>query len=406
MAAQQAEQLAAMRRVPQYEAGQQRLGGDRAVARSPDDVAAKRLQRLGRSTVHPKIARHIQAEEHRKAEVARKRGEEEARLATARANADLLRARQAAVPAADPGVTAAAAEARMTPNTLRQLIASVESEALGLLCRVVLNVIAQPERTKVRSLRRYNQKLRPLFADANALTVLHFVGFVEAQMDEENHGVLESFMVLPLAVGTERLQQVADVIGGGGGAPAGPSPPVAAARQPRGAAGSSGGPTQAPPDEIVCPITSEVMEEPVITGAGHTYERRAIEAWFERCRAAGRPLTDPKSGSALQSAVVVDNHAVRGMTATYRERQQSARLGQLEAAAAAVRATPADIAGAQPPPPPPSAHLVDPGEELFGPQMQQLADMGFQDRESCLHALVATDGNIEIAMGMLVVDAA
>eukprot|EP00210_Caulerpa_lentillifera_P006973 g6668.t1 len=49
---------------------------------------------------------------------------------------------------------------------------------------------------------------------------------------------------------------------------------------------------------IICPITMEVMKDPVITADGHTYERRAIEQWLGRKRIS--PLTrQPMSSSAL-----------------------------------------------------------------------------------------------------------
>jgi hypothetical protein len=35
-----------------------------------------------------------------------------------------------------------------------------------------------------------------------------------------------------------------------------------------------------PPDELVCPIAREIMSDPVITAAGQTYERAAIEQWL------------------------------------------------------------------------------------------------------------------------------
>jgi hypothetical protein len=38
----------------------------------------------------------------------------------------------------------------------------------------------------------------------------------------------------------------------------------------------------APPANFMCPITNEVMEDPVVAADGHTYEREAIETWFRR----------------------------------------------------------------------------------------------------------------------------
>jgi hypothetical protein len=34
-------------------------------------------------------------------------------------------------------------------------------------------------------------------------------------------------------------------------------------------------------NELVCPITQELFSEPVMAGDGHTYERTAIENWFQ-----------------------------------------------------------------------------------------------------------------------------
>ena len=34
------------------------------------------------------------------------------------------------------------------------------------------------------------------------------------------------------------------------------------------------------PEDFMCPITQEKMIDPVIAQDGHTYERKAIEAWF------------------------------------------------------------------------------------------------------------------------------
>lgn len=40
-----------------------------------------------------------------------------------------------------------------------------------------------------------------------------------------------------------------------------------------------------PPDEYLCPITHNVMREPVLLlETGHTYERWAIVEWFSRGR--------------------------------------------------------------------------------------------------------------------------
>jgi hypothetical protein len=64
------------------------------------------------------------------------------------------------------------------------------------------------------------------------------------------------------------------------------------------------------PKDYLCPITSELMEDPVVAAdgkafplpphsrltvcAGHTYERRAIELWFEK------HLTSPITNEPLR----------------------------------------------------------------------------------------------------------
>ena len=47
---------------------------------------------------------------------------------------------------------------------------------------------------------------------------------------------------------------------------------------------NQGGATAAPPDNFRCPITTEVMQDPVFSMDGHTYEREAIETWSDLLR--------------------------------------------------------------------------------------------------------------------------
>ena len=45
------------------------------------------------------------------------------------------------------------------------------------------------------------------------------------------------------------------------------------------------------PEEFLCPITHEIMREPVKVGDGFTYERRAITEWFMSGKCTS-PLTN------------------------------------------------------------------------------------------------------------------
>eukprot|EP00931_Biecheleriopsis_adriatica_P088333 TRINITY_DN62679_c0_g1_i1.p1 TRINITY_DN62679_c0_g1~~TRINITY_DN62679_c0_g1_i1.p1 ORF type:complete len:529 (+),score=65.77 TRINITY_DN62679_c0_g1_i1:44-1630(+) len=55
------------------------------------------------------------------------------------------------------------------------------------------------------------------------------------------------------------------------------------------------------PESFVCPITQEIMEDPVVTHDGHVYDRTSIQAWFRRGNRRS-PLTGMDLPSlALQS---------------------------------------------------------------------------------------------------------
>ena len=60
-----------------------------------------------------------------------------------------------------------------------------------------------------------------------------------------------------------------------------------------------------PPDALVCPLTLELMSDPVVASDGHSYERKAIEAVLLQ----GSP-TSPLTREDL-TASVVPNHALR-----------------------------------------------------------------------------------------------
>ena len=65
--------------------------------------------------------------------------------------------------------------------------------------------------------------------------------------------------------------------------------------------------------DFLCPITSEIMLDPVMTIEGHNYERKNIEEWFKTCDEARLPLKDPKTGVILSSRRLVTNHQLRNL---------------------------------------------------------------------------------------------
>ncbi|EKX36558.1 hypothetical protein GUITHDRAFT_78812, partial [Guillardia theta CCMP2712] len=60
--------------------------------------------------------------------------------------------------------------------------------------------------------------------------------------------------------------------------------------------------------DFICPITGDLMSDPVMDRQGHTYERKAIEQWLER--SCNSPMTryplskaDLKSNEPLRKAI-------------------------------------------------------------------------------------------------------
>lgn len=51
-------------------------------------------------------------------------------------------------------------------------------------------------------------------------------------------------------------------------------------------------------DEFICPITYELMREPVVASDGHTYEKHAIEKWLKTNH------TSPRSGEPMDSVII------------------------------------------------------------------------------------------------------
>eukprot|EP01065_Artemidia_motanka_P017560 TRINITY_DN2100_c0_g1_i1.p1 TRINITY_DN2100_c0_g1~~TRINITY_DN2100_c0_g1_i1.p1 ORF type:complete len:391 (+),score=112.68 TRINITY_DN2100_c0_g1_i1:112-1173(+) len=60
------------------------------------------------------------------------------------------------------------------------------------------------------------------------------------------------------------------------------------------------------PAEYKCPITMEVMTDPVVAQDGHTYERSALQRWF-----ALRGPRSPVTGQVMAGTGLVPNHSIR-----------------------------------------------------------------------------------------------
>ncbi|KAJ3594104.1 hypothetical protein NHX12_006436 [Muraenolepis orangiensis] len=59
------------------------------------------------------------------------------------------------------------------------------------------------------------------------------------------------------------------------------------------------------PDEYLCPITRELMKEPVMASDGFSYEREAIENWIARNRSS------PMTNLPLRTTLLTPNHTLK-----------------------------------------------------------------------------------------------
>ena len=68
------------------------------------------------------------------------------------------------------------------------------------------------------------------------------------------------------------------------------------------------------PFSFYCPISQEMMVDPVMCADGHTYERTFIEQWFDSRPA---PAKSPNTNLPLANATLVPNHALRSAIAEF-----------------------------------------------------------------------------------------
>ena len=71
------------------------------------------------------------------------------------------------------------------------------------------------------------------------------------------------------------------------------------------------------PDDFICPITLDLMVDPVVAADSHTYDRGAIQKWFD-----GGSSTSPKTGAELTATELYPNYTVRGQIRTWQEAQR------------------------------------------------------------------------------------
>ncbi|XP_019175075.1 PREDICTED: U-box domain-containing protein 8 [Ipomoea nil] len=67
------------------------------------------------------------------------------------------------------------------------------------------------------------------------------------------------------------------------------------------------------PDDFRCPISLEIMSDPVILSSGHTFDRSSIQRWLDSghrtCPITNLPISDPPC--------LIPNHALRSLISNY-----------------------------------------------------------------------------------------
>ena len=67
------------------------------------------------------------------------------------------------------------------------------------------------------------------------------------------------------------------------------------------------------PHDYICPITSEIMNDPVTTVDGFTYERTAITEWLRT------KDTSPSTGATLEITMLIPNLSLRSVIRSFVE---------------------------------------------------------------------------------------
>jgi len=79
------------------------------------------------------------------------------------------------------------------------------------------------------------------------------------------------------------------------------------------------------PDEFICPISLEMMADPVIAMDGHSYDRPYIEQWFQE------HSTSPKTGEQLTTNLLIPNYNLKKLIMDFKAQQPESARDEAEA---------------------------------------------------------------------------
>lgn len=79
-----------------------------------------------------------------------------------------------------------------------------------------------------------------------------------------------------------------------------------------------------PPRDLVCPITQEIYNTPVVASDGNTYEKHAIKTWFDAQRNSTGSIRSPVTNAYMDldaaGTMLVENKAVASMGRSHKEK--------------------------------------------------------------------------------------
>lgn len=78
------------------------------------------------------------------------------------------------------------------------------------------------------------------------------------------------------------------------------------------------------PEEFLCPISREIMTDPVVAADGHSYQKDSIKEWFSRGK-----LKSPLDGLNLSTTLLYDNKNLKKLIREYVSRLSKERLTEL-----------------------------------------------------------------------------
>ncbi|KAK3038811.1 hypothetical protein RJ639_028533, partial [Escallonia herrerae] len=79
-------------------------------------------------------------------------------------------------------------------------------------------------------------------------------------------------------------------------------------------------------DAFICPLTKQIMQDPVTLETGRSYEREAIEKWFNECKDSGKKLVCPLTLKELRSADLNPSIALRNTIEEWNARNEAVQL--------------------------------------------------------------------------------